>query len=49
MTEDDNIEEVEQIIQVENGETSTPKKKVAQLKAPYVGMVFDTMEEARNY
>ncbi|KAI5355003.1 hypothetical protein L3X38_007898 [Prunus dulcis] len=40
---------VEEIIQVVNGETSTPKKKVTQLKAPYTGMVFDTMEEARNY
>ncbi|CAL8101117.1 unnamed protein product [Prunus armeniaca] len=49
MTEDGNIEEVDQIIQVENGEKSTPKQRVAQLKAPYVGMVFDIMEEARNY
>ncbi|VVA37257.1 PREDICTED: FAR1-RELATED SEQUENCE, partial [Prunus dulcis] len=40
---------VEEIIQVENGETSTPKNKVTQLKAPYAGMVFETMEEARNY
>ncbi|BBN68479.1 FAR1-related sequence 5, partial [Prunus dulcis] len=37
------------LIQVENGETSTPKNKVTQFKAPYVGMVFETMEEARNY
>ncbi|KAI5339070.1 hypothetical protein L3X38_018342 [Prunus dulcis] len=45
----DHFNEVEEIIQVENGETSTPKNKMTQLKAPYAGMVFETMEEARNY
>ncbi|XP_050157451.1 protein FAR1-RELATED SEQUENCE 5-like [Malus sylvestris] len=40
---------VQDTVQVENDETCIPNENSKGLKTPYVGMLFDTMEEARNY
>ncbi|KAM1224818.1 hypothetical protein ACFX2G_044610 [Malus domestica] len=43
------ISPVQDTVQVENDETCIPNENSKGLKTPYVGMLFDTMEEARNY